>query len=210
MSLHGLLEKRGDLWWPRADHGCWEWMNRSPDLPDRLMAHCTGFGTVIVAGANAGFYVARYAERFERVIAVEPEPLNFLALTLNCQQANVVKIQAALGFLRDPLSLKNDHECNCGGFYIDETDGIVPVLRIDDIVTRVDAIHLDVEGYEAFALRGGEAVLACDAPVVMVETIENGGRYGVKDEYVSKLLAAAGYTQVERLEHDAIYKRVAT
>ena len=209
MSLHDRLEKRGELWWPKADHGCWEWMNRFPELPDRLMAHCTSFGTVILAGANAGFYVARYAERFERVIAVEPEPLNFLALTLNCQQANVVKIQAALGLHRECVGIANDHDCNCGGFYV-AGKGAVPVIRIDDIGEDVDAIHLDVEGYEANAIRGGKETIDHDYPAIMVETIGNGGRYGVTDGQLDEMLTVRGYIVAESMEHDKIYKRGAT
>ena len=205
MSLMDQLEKRGDLWWPKADHGCWEWMHADAGLPDALMAHCRRFRTVVVAGANAGFYMAAYAARFERVIAVEPEPVNFLALTLNCPQPNVIKVQAALGNVRGDVGVRTDHEGNCGGFYVTDR-GLIPILRIDDFAAYVDAIHLDVEGYEAAVLTGADKTLAENHPTIMVESIGNGNRFGYSGEHVPLMLLSGGYTVAENLKHDTIYK----
>ena len=205
MTLESRLEKRGDLWWPAVDHGCWAWMHASAGLPERLMAHCRQFRTAIVAGANAGFYVAAYAARFERVIAVEPEPLNFLALVLNCQQANVIKLQAALGCTHGSVGVHTDHEINCGGFYV-TPGGFIPRLTIDDFAAEVDAIHLDVEGYEDHVIFGASWTLRKHRPAVMVESIGNGERYGSSDDAVGRMLVERGYTTAEKLPHDTIYR----
>jgi FkbM family methyltransferase len=205
VSLMEQLEKRGDLWWPKADHGCWEWMHADAGLPDALMAHCRQFRTVIVAGANAGFYIAAYASRFERVIAVEPEPVNFLALTLNCPQPNVIKVQAALGNVPGGVSVRTECDGNRGGFYVTD-GGMIPTLLIDDFDAEVDAIHLDVEGYEVPALLGADLTIAAIRPAIMVESIGNGERYGYDNEAVEKRLHSWGYVAVENLKHDTIYK----
>lgn len=205
MSMDERLERRGEMWWPASDSGCWGWMHMAAGLPDQFMRHVGRFRTIIVAGANAGFYVGRYAERFESVIAVEPEPLNFHALVRNCQQANVVKLQAALGLERRCVSVRTDHDGNCGGFYV-SGPGIVPTLRIDDFEAAVDAIHLDVEGYEAMALSGGISTIHRHRPAVIVENIGNESRYGVAGDEVWKFLEGYGYVVAEVLPHDTIYK----
>lgn len=205
MSLQDKLEYRDGWWWPAADQGCWAWMNREPRLPERVTAHCRRFRTAIVAGANAGFYVPQYADLFESVIAVEPEPTNFLALTRNCQQEHVIKVQAVLGDSRGGVSMRTDCGANCGGYYVNHT-GHIPTLTIDDFGADVDAIHLDVEGFEGIALRGAERTIDRCRPVIMVENIGNESRYGFSGEYVAEFLAARGYVVAEKLIHDTIYR----
>jgi FkbM family methyltransferase len=162
---------------------------------------------VLHAGANCGFYAKQYAREVGQVLAIEPERVNFTALVLNCPEANVVKVQAALGAQAGATSFRTDHDFNRGGFYAVEGSD-VPILRIDDFGTfPIDLIHLDVEGFEKFALEGAEAVLVLNSPVVCVEMIEGGVRFGVTDAALSDWLFARGYELAERLPHDGIFVR---
>jgi FkbM family methyltransferase len=204
MTLDDQLEQRDGLWWPAADRGCWDWMHMAAGLPDRVMRQVSQWRSVVVAGANAGFYVAAYASRFGQVLAIEPHPLNFHALVRNCQQANVVKVQAALGIDREPVSMRVDHDGNCGGYYC-QPGGLIPTIRLDDFAAPVDCLHLDVEGYELQALQGAEVTVSVHRPAVVVETIGNETRYGHTAADVHAWFLAHGYAVAERLPHDTIY-----
>jgi FkbM family methyltransferase len=204
MTLEQQLEQRDGIWWPASDRGCWDWMHMAKELPQQVMRHVSQFRSVVVAGANAGFYIDQYASRFYSVIAIEPEPLNFLALVRNCQQPNVIKLQAALGCDRECVAMDVDHAGNCGGYFC-QPGGLVPTLRIDDLAGSVDCLHLDVEGYELKALQGAEQTIAAHRPAIVCENIGNESRYGHSREAVTQWLTARGYVVAERLPHDTIF-----
>jgi FkbM family methyltransferase len=111
---------------------------------------------------------------FGTVYSFEPDPLNFVALTVNTADLpNVFRYQAALGIERGALrGLKNGDRkfpANCGAWYV-EGEGSIPTLAIDDLgLAACDMILLDVEGGEYSALRSAHETIARCKPVVMIE-----------------------------------------
>ena len=77
----------------------------------------------------------------------------FYCLNLNVTSPNVFKYQSCLGNSRDLVALKIKAK-NRGKNFVNGS-GVIPTLLIDDLNLEVcDLIHLDIEGYELFALQG--------------------------------------------------------
>ena len=144
-----------------------------PDSFDPLEMDCLlqrarpGFVFVDI-GANCGFYALRIAAAGGRVVAVEPHPemhrrLRFnLALNPECA---LRLLDCAVGDRRDSIRIAEDVR-NLGRTRIDEAGAISaemrPLLDIveDEGLERLDAIKVDVEGFEDRVL----APFLTDAP----------------------------------------------
>ena len=105
-GLEDLVELRessypelGKLWWPRYDQACWSYMHEfrvTPEFFLEVMSHVDSTGVMVQAGGNCGQYVRQFAQWFGTAYTFEPNPLNFMCLTLNCGN-NVIKTQACIG-----------------------------------------------------------------------------------------------------------------
>jgi FkbM family methyltransferase len=147
--------------------------------------------TVIVdAGANVGITSIFFTKRFPRakVIAIEPEPANFVMLERNVAGlGNVVAIQAALWWKREPLAIE-DPGLGDWGFQVSPAmDGTVPVITMEDLIRtegRIDVLKLDIEGaeFDLFA-HSDEWIDSVDA--IAIELHER-FRPGVTELFTSK------------------------
>ena len=201
-----MIENREGWSWPVGDVGAWDWVYlKERDLPQKILKYVTEFDLCINAGAHAGVYTKQYASVFNRVIAAEPEPTNFQCLTRNVPEANVAKLNCALGEFTHWCSMvppENGVE-NSGGYSVGEGSS-TPVLRIDDLVgnSTVGLIHLDVEGYELEVLRGAVDLLTYQDPIICLETINP-----AKDRQAREFIEQFGYGIAEVLPHDTIYRK---
>jgi FkbM family methyltransferase len=143
---------------------------------------------VIDIGANVGHYTKRFSElvgKNGRVIAFEPVPETFAVLSGNIQLfkfPNVTLINAAVsdetnfvGMLIPTFdtALKNFYMAHLEHDSDKQTDGFqVLTLRLDclNIPQKISLVKIDVEGYEAFVLRGMVDILQRDHPSLIVET----------------------------------------
>lgn len=204
-KLSDKIDRRGDFWWPRADSGCWSYMNQYPDVPERLAEHVPCRGVVVQAGGNAGFYIRKYAELFEIVYTFEPEPVNFLCLTMNCDTSNVIKFQACLGNQTGFLAL-NHNDKDVGATHV-SGKGVLPTLKIDDLgLERCDLIQIDTEGYEYFGLLGAEQTLEKFKPVLSVEWYQPwAARYNVTLHMLEQYLSRWNYKLIAEYATDRVY-----
>lgn len=129
---------------------------------------------VIQAGGNMGMYPRLLADMFKTVYTFEPDSLNFHCLVANCQRENIIKINAALGFDHQLVTIQNswaDWEVNFGvRSVVPMKNSIVPTFSIDDLgLTECNLIMLDVEGYELNVLKGAVNTLEKFKPVVFAE-----------------------------------------
>ena len=146
---------------------------RSPEPEWDRLAEWLGPGdTVLNIGANIGHYALRMSELVGpagRIIAVEPAPENFAALTANSRRfrfANVTLLNLAIG----------DKARACGLSIPTWPDGtpngylarIDPQGQVSCLAIRLDALELpgpvrlakiDAEGYEARVLDGMRRIL---------------------------------------------------
>lgn len=198
-----------DGWyWPKKDIKCWNWLIAEKELPYLISDYCKEKRVVIQAGGNCGFYVKSYAGIFETTYTFEPDNLNFQCLVMNLYNLPVVKQQAFLGDKRATMALTESHK-NVGAYSVDvDKSGIVPTLMIDDLgLTTCDLIHLDVEGWEFPALKGAVETIKKCSPVIALEWMNHGKKYGYPNEEISKWLFDLGYNETHTVMHERIFVR---
>lgn len=199
------IEQREGWYWPFKDRSCWPWLQNEKDSPELVTKYCTQKRTVIQAGGNVGFYTKAYAGLFDRVITFEPDRLNFQCLTMNVEEENVIKVQACIGNERRSVGLYTSRK-NIGAYHVSEKAGLIPTLLIDDFnVQDCDLMHLDIEGFELFALKGAEETIRRCHPVIALEWMNHGEKYGAPDEAMLAYLESLGYTFRGDVYHDKVF-----
>jgi FkbM family methyltransferase len=214
-GLENLIELRDsspcpelkNLWWPQYDQSMWTYMHKhriAPEFFDELMTQVTGNGVMVQAGGNCGQYVKQFSQRFETVYTFEPDPINFLCLTLNCNN-NVIKTQACVGNERKFVNINRGHDS--GAIHV-SGQGNIPTVIIDDMnLPACDLIQLDIEGYEYFALLGAQRTIEQYHPLIMVEWYEPWARrYGTNETMRDKFFKDIGYSQILKHQADIVYK----
>lgn len=227
VSKSTTIEGLGPWAWLASDQQAWQgitwdWMNSHKAA---YLEHVTDWSVCIQAGGCMGLYARLFSDMFERVYTFEPDPLNFLCLTVNCQKDNIVKMQAALGHKNQLVGIRPQNGTNSGMHIIDDRQSLVPMLMLDQL--ELDAcglIQLDVEFYELNVLRGALKTIEKFKPVITCEL----GRLSWFDEHdlsglqhnsdlmqddnleadILALLAPYGYKKVGQSCADAIFKVV--
>jgi FkbM family methyltransferase len=134
---------------------------------DFLRAHTPVGGVFVDVGANVGTYamvLARHVGPAGKVIAIEPHPVTHARLAFNNSASGYTQVSlvsAAAGAADGELMIETDGD-NFGASHIvtGEASGKaikVPSLRLQRIledagVTQVDALKIDIEGFEDRAL----------------------------------------------------------
>lgn len=158
---------------------------------------------ILQAGGMNGLWPLRFAECFGRVITFEPETLLFDCLYLNTHAiGNIDRHHAALGEAPGRCSMNRK---SLGSHTVIEGD-TVDIVRIDDFgVTDLDFLQLDLEGYEAKAIRGAIDTIERCKPVIQLEWIGFTKNYGDDpDELFSLLTEKMGYVKVADLKGNDI------
>jgi FkbM family methyltransferase len=136
---------------------------------DFLRAHTPAGGVFVDVGANVGTYamvLARQVGAGGKVIAIEPHPVTHARLAFNraaSRYTQVTLVAAAAGPEDGELMIETDGD-NLGASHIVTGEGAgnairVPSLRLQRILedaglSRVDALKIDVEGFEDRVLTG--------------------------------------------------------
>jgi FkbM family methyltransferase len=202
----------GGTWlWPASDEWGWRNMNKKPNgtLPLLISNEIEKKDLIIQAGGNCGFYPKYYSTVFKKVITFEPDPMNFFCLNYNVPEKNVYKFQACLGNDTVPLDIKEPGGLHLGvGSLSVSGEGDIPQLTIDSLNVNPDLIHLDVEGYEGFALLGAIETIKRSKPVIVLETNDRSNQYDWTTEKINELMKSFGYYIAVDLDHDKIYKPI--
>lgn len=205
INLTSLIEERENWWWPKNDVDGWNYMNKYPDVPEKLSSHVKNKNVVVQAGGSCGFYILNYANIFNTVYTFEPDPLNFICLTVNVDLPNVVKFQACVGNDSNFRSLRTyGHDTSATHV---SGHGILPTMKIDDLkLEACDLIQLDTEGFEYFGLLGAKETIEKFKPVISVEWWEEWGtRYGVTLKMIEDFLSQWNYKLVAEYATDRVY-----
>ena len=164
---------KGDGTNPRGDGGAWlgpklDWENHHKQ---NILKFCTKFDTVLQAGGNCGMYPKLYSRMFKNVYTFEPDVMNFFCLTINCQERNIIKSQAALAHVHTMIEVVHHNIDNVGMHTIQQSEkASIPSFLIDDLVfDTLDLIHLDIEHSEEYALNGAIETIKKHRPVLMIE-----------------------------------------
>jgi len=187
---------------------------------DFLRAHTPVGGVFVDVGANVGTYamvLARHVGEGGKVIAVEPHPVAHARLAFN-RAANgfshVMLVAAAAGAADGELTIATDGD-NLGASHIVSAGPAghafrTPSLRLQRIlgdagVTRVDALKIDVEGFEDRVLTGffREAPQGLWPHAVVIEHLS-------RDEWRNDCIAdmlGRGYTEAGRNRSNTLLLR---
>lgn len=133
---------------------------------------------VIDVGAHMGFFTLKIAKKAMKIIAVEPDPNNFLFLALNVKinqmDKKVAAYNVALGDANRQMFL--DRTGYGGGrskITSHKTDIQVETQTLDSLVENVgldhvDLIKIDTEGNELSVIKGAQGVLHRYRPDLLV------------------------------------------
>lgn len=155
-----------------------------PMTLDILSSMVTPDSHVIDVGSNIGFTAIALAHFCPQghVAAVEPVPRTYTLLRQNVDAANVSLHNFALGAAAGELEMQGNPDFLAGSFVADKfsikdsnhfTDR-VPVHALDDVfsktgLARLDAMKIDVEGFELDVFAGARKTFATFRPVVFME-----------------------------------------
>ncbi len=142
---------------------------------------------VVQAGGCAGLWPLALSMYFDRVYTCEPDPTNFKCLWENIAETpSISAFQCAIGETYAHVGLTRP-KAKAGLWRVDG-DGDIPMLPLDDILgpIAVDAIVLDVEGYEAHALKGAERLITENHPLLWFE-------YNHNQAEIDSFLVSHGY-----------------
>ena len=145
----------------------------------RLLQDLTPKGGVVLdIGANLGYYTTLFAQTAGHVYAAEPNPETVALLRANtAAMPNVTIWPCLVGNEDRDAALYLSPIGNAGDDHAipsaDRQSVPVPMASIDSLaaalgITKVDLIKLDIQGYEVFAVRGMQRVLAENPDAVIV------------------------------------------
>lgn len=203
------------------------WMDKAGEIVDgkgtyqikklrAALARCKSFRTAIDVGAHCGMWSMQLAKRFQRVEAFEPVAAHRACFDRNMlapyDQANdeqgwrrgvslhACALGAKEGSIRIETAPTSSGDSKVGG------DGDIPLRRLDSFeLTEVDFIKLDCEGYEYFALLGGEETIRKWRPTIIVEQKPGrGSSFGISDTAAVDWLRSLGYLLAQEMAGDYI------
>lgn len=198
------------LWCPDIMHGPHAYLRRSRSLDDQI-ALCPQHRTCVQAGGHIGIYPAKLAKFFNLVYTFEPEPENFKCLELNTREfPNVVRRHGFLGSDHLNRDLRK-HSKSTGGHQTGNTSVTgLSTATIDEYkFTDLDAIFLDVEGFEMEILRGARATIKRCHPLLVLEENGKGKRYGAAVGDLTSEMRKFGYAHAASEGEDIVLRHVA-
>lgn len=210
--------KRFDGWYlPEHEQHLPQWMTQVNQRREGRLAyqwgkiaaaldHVRDWRTCVDIGAHVGLWSYYLAPRFDRLVAFEPvaEHRTCFALNVPDPENSVTLHACALGEADGMVAMKTAHtssgDTTVGG------PGDIPLRRLDDFSLKdVDFMKLDCEGYELFALKGGEQTIRRCKPAIIVE--QKPGRadaFGLQTTGAVEWLKGLGYTLRREMSGDFI------
>ena len=211
----GIKNWRG-IWLPEHEKHLIEWMQAKNDIVDgkpayqfhkltKALSFVRNFRTAIDVGGHCGLWSMHLEKRFQFLHAFEPVEQHRQCFERNvAMREGVVLYPVALGE-RDSMVQIHTADSSSGDSWVNG-EGDIPLKRLDSFdLHDVDFIKLDCEGFEVFALRGGEETLKRCKPIVCVE--QKPGRaqkFGLKETEAVDYLKSLGANLLSVMSGDYI------
>ena len=170
-----------------------------PFISEVLLSHMKPGGKFLDIGANIGWHSKVLQEYGYDVISFEPHPLNFSLLEQNCKKDGSTLYNLALGnetkssFIElDPLNYGNS-------FVVSEPNNNtseIKIVRLDDVLStdmahNINAIKIDVQGFEPQVLHGGKNFFNALLPGTVIVIEVNPKKLTTAAKDIGKLIARA-------------------
>ena len=200
------MKKLGEWWCPDILSSPGKYTSKAATLPE-IIGHARGRRRVIQAGAHIGVYPRLLSQWFANVEWFEAAADNYECAAKNTESLEgVTGYHAAIGdeAVMVCMSLKR---ANTATHHVSVGSG-VPVKQVTiDSLGRddVDAILLDVEGYEIQALRGARETILKSRPLLVVEVCRYIERYGHTERDLVTLLSGLGYSRFCTIGADQVW-----
>lgn len=177
MRVHGV-----DLI-PEGDRVVVNWLRDGTFEPESValwLAAVRDGGVALDVGAYTGLYALLAACSGAQAVAYEPNPYVFGRLIANVERNGAAvecrNVAVSDKVERRPLYMRAEMT-SAGRFRRREGDREVMVDCVTlELPRRVAAVKIDVEGAELAVLRGAEALLARDRPLVIAEALTEAAR----------------------------------
>ena len=160
------------------------------------MKHVKQFRVAVDVGAHCGMWSMHLREKFGQLVAFEPVAAHRECFEKNVTPAdNVILWAVALGDHEDTIAIHTS-QGSSGDSWV-KGGGDIALRTLDSYdLQDVDFVKLDCEGYEYFALKGGEEMLKRCKPCVLVEQKHNHHeRYHLKKRQAVTYLQSLGAVQ---------------
>jgi len=183
---------------------------KAPKVVDVAMQHHKGLRRLVVqAGGHVGIWPAKLSDYFECVVSFEPVLENYIACVHNIQASNVLMVPGCLGFSSSLVRVTNSEGFGGSAKIWDGENTFAscstPISGLPEwIQSQIDALFLDVEGYELEILNGAAHILEANHPIIVVEEKEKYLKTGKSGE-TAQFLQRFGYKQADHLRDDLIF-----
>jgi FkbM family methyltransferase len=157
-------------------YGSYDWHKIAP-----FLAQASRRGTIADVGANIGNHALAFARHFDRVISFEPNPQVWPLIDRNIAinpWANIELRKVGLGDAVADLPIFVNDNHGLSTFLdgeLDNAHGLSAHIAVGDEELRgvaIDAIKIDVQGFEPNVLRGLRATIEANRPLIWVEISE--------------------------------------
>ena len=175
-----------------------------------LYEHVRGWEVAVQAGCHIAVWPRMLSEKFAKVLTFEADPDNLECARRNLAgYDNIVLTEAALSDREGMVGWEHSRS-NTGKHRPSPSGKGEPVkaVTIDSLdLCALDALVLDIEGHELFALKGAAHTIERFSPAILFEDNGRCRTYGVALDGVQQWLLARGYAEVARVYDDRVWSR---
>lgn len=209
------MKQTGGVWLPDGEVHLVDWMVNRGEIVDGKLTYqyhkleaalkwVKQRRTAVDVGAHCGLWSMHLAKKFEALHAFEPVEAHRQCWAANLEGLGGLVYPCALGEKEGTIGMYTA-PTSSGDSWVDG-EGDTPLRTLDSFdLQDVDFIKLDCEGYELFALRGGEETLKRFHPCVCVE--QKPGRapkYGLPQTGAVQYLQGLGAVLRQEISGDFI------
>lgn len=198
------MQNPHNLWLPDGDTFFAHHPNYEEHDYNLAMKYISNSRVAVDVGAHVGYWTRRLAQDFDNVYAFEAVEEHYKCLEANVPMDNAMLNHCALGAAHGIARIERS-VANSGMSRVTDTGSYsVTMHALDDFhIMNLDFVKIDVEGYELEVLKGAEATLLREKPVLFIEIL-NSTPFLVRNQ-ILQLLLKLDYVMQERVAENYIF-----